>query len=428
MKSTFIGKEKNEASFRMDFSAEDFEVAVNKAYQSEKNKYPLDGFRKGKASRKLIEAKYGVDVFYEEAVNHLFSAAYPDAIEELDLSPVDSPTVSFDHIEKGKGLGMSIKVTVAPSVDVKDYKNIKIEKVDNTVTESDVEEELLALQKKHARMVVTEGPAQDGDSLIIDFEGYVDGEQFEGGTAERQPLILGSNTFIPGFEEQLVGCVPDEERDVTVTFPKEYQSNELAGKEATFKCKVHDIKRMELSALDDDFAVEASEFETLEELKQDIMKQLEKDALEKAENEMKNAMLVKLYEANEIDIPDIMVEDEVEEMVGELNRQLKVQGLDINKYMEYLNKDINEFKEDLKSDAYKKVKTRLLVEAVALAEELIVGEEDVNKELAIISKQYGIEADRLRDQISPETRIALEKDIKYRKAIDYMFENTVIEK
>ncbi len=428
MKSTFIGKEKNEASFRMDFSAEDFEGAVNKAYQSEKNKYPLDGFRKGKVPRKLIEAKYGGDVFYEEAINHLFSMAYPGAIKELNLSPVDSPTVSFDRIEQGKGLEMNIKVTVAPSVDVKDYKNIKIEKTDNTVEDGDVEKELVALQKKHARMIVIEEPAQDGDSLIIDFEGFADGEQFEGGSASRQPLILGSNTFIPGFEEQLIGCVPGEERDVNVTFPKEYQAEELAGKDATFKCKVHDIKRMELSPLDDDFAVEVSEFETLGELKQDIMERLKRDASEKAESEMKNAMLIKLYEANEIDIPDVMVENEIEEMVREFNRQLQAQGLDINKYMEYLNKDIEEFKKGLKDDAYKKVKTRLLVEAVAEAEELDVSEEDVNKEISIISEQYGIEPDRIRNQMSFETRIALEQDIKYRKAIDYMFENAVIEK
>lgn len=428
MKSTFIGREKNEVSFKMEFTAEDFEGAIVKAYQAAKGKYAIDGFRKGKAPRKLIEARYGEDIFYEDAINHLFSVSYPSAVEELDLSPVDRPAVDFDQIEAGKGFDVSVTVTVAPEVAVKDYKGVKVKKADDTVSGSDVENELKSLQKKHGRMVVTEGPAAEGDTVLIDYAGFSGDEQFEGGTAERQPLTLGSNTFIPGFEEQLAGAAAGEERDVKVTFPEEYHAPDLAGKEVVFKCKVHEIKRLELPEINDDFAVEASEFETLEELKKDLLEKLQKKAADRADYETKNSILEKVYEASEVDIPDVMVEDQIDEMMEEFNQQLQYQGLDLNKYFEYLNKDAKEFRNELKADAYKKVKTRLLVEAVAKAENLAADEEDVEKELSAMAGQYNMDAEKLRSLMGPEARQVLERDIKYRKAIDFMFENAVFEK
>lgn len=428
MKSTFIGREKNEASFKMEFTAEDFEGAIIKAYQAGKGKYSVDGFRKGKAPRKLIEARYGEDIFYEDAINHMFSESYPKAVEELNLSPVDRPSADFDQIAAGKGFEVRVTVTVTPQVSVKDYKGVEVKKADSTVTDSDVENELIALQKKHGRMIVTEDTAKEGDTLLIDYAGYVGDEQFEGGTAERQPLTLGSNTFIPGFEEQLVGAAVGEQRDVKVTFPEEYHSADLAGKEAVFKCNVHEIKRLELPALDDDFAVEASEFETFEELKADVTEKLKKKAFDRAEYETKNSILEKVYEANEIDIPDVMVEDQIDDMMNEFNQQLQYQGLDLNQYFQFLNKDPKEFRNEVKGDAYKKVKTRLLVEAVAAAENLGASEEDIESQLSDMASQYSMDVEKLRSIMGAEARLMLERDIKSRKAIDFMFENAKFEK
>ncbi|MDD2216744.1 MAG: trigger factor [Eubacteriales bacterium] len=427
MKSTFIGKETNEVSFTMDFTAEDFEAALVKAYHKNKGKYALDGFRKGKAPRKLIETKYGEDIFYEDAINQLFHEGYPQALDEMDIEPVDKPSVDFGEIDKEKGFSVTVKVTVVPEFEVKDYKGVQVAKVDTTITDKDVEKDLEALQKRNSRMIVIDGPAKEGDTLLIDYTGYVGEDVFEGGTAERQPLTLGSNTFIPGFEEQLIGAAVGEERDVKVTFPEEYHSEELAGKEAVFKCKVHEIKETELPPIDDEFAKEASEFDTLEELKQDIRTKLEKLAEEKAEYEIKNSILEKVYEANEVDIPDIMVEDQMDEMLQELDQQLRYQGLDLQKYLTYTNKEISQVRQEIREDAHKKVKSKLVVEAVANVENLLATEEDIEKELAAMAEQYKIEPEKLRGMLSENGLFYLEKDIKNRKAIDFMFENAVIE-
>jgi len=427
MKSTYISKVKNEVSFKMEFTAEDFEDAINKAYQNNKSKYAVDGFRKGKAPKKLIEAKYGSDIFFEDAINDLFADGYPKALDELNIEPVDRPSADFDKIEAGKGFSVTVKVTAVPEFTVKDYKGVKVEKKDFSVNEEDIEKELKSLQKRNSRMILVERPAKEGDTVLIDYAGFVGDEQFEGGTAERQPLTLGSGTFIPGFEEQLIGVAAGEEREVKVTFPEEYHSEDLAGKEAVFKCKVHEIKETELPEIDDDFAKDVSEFDTLEELKDQIREKLEKNAAEKAEYETKNAVLEKVYEANEIDIPDVMVEDQIDDMIREFDQQLRYQGMDIQKYFEYLNKDVKDFRDELKPDAYKKVKTRLVVEAVADAENLSATDEEVEKEMASMSEMYKIEPEKLKSMMNDENMTYLKKDIKNRKAIDYMFENAIIE-
>lgn len=427
MKSTYISKEKNEVSFKMEFTAEDFEDAINKAYQNNKSKYAVDGFRKGKAPKKLIEAKYGSDIFFEDAINDLFADGYPKALDEFNIEPVDRPSADFDKIEAGKGFSVTVKVTAVPEFTVKDYKGVKVEKKDFSVNEEDIEKELKSLQKRNSRMILVERPAKEGDTVLIDYAGFVGDEQFEGGTAERQPLTLGSGTFIPGFEEQLIGVSAGEEKEVKVTFPEEYHSEDLAGKEAVFKCKVHEIKETELPEIDDDFAKDVSEFDTLEELKNQIREKLEKNAAEKAEYESKNAVLEKVYEANEIDIPDVMVEDQIDDMIREFDQQLRYQGMDIQKYFEYLNKDVRDFREELKPDAYKKVKTRLLVEAVADAENLSATDEEVEKEMSSMSEMYKIEPEKLKSMMNDENMAYLKKDIKNRKAIDYMFENAIIE-
>jgi trigger factor len=276
-------------------------------------------------------------------------------------------------------------------------------------------------------MVLVDRPAQNGDTVLIDYAGFVGDEQFEGGTAERQPLSHGSGTFIPGFEEQLVGAAAGEERDVKVTFPEEYHSADLAGKEAVFKCKVHEIKEMEKPELNDEFAKDVSEFDTLEELKKDSREKLEKAAVSKVEYETKNAVLEKVYEANDVEIPDVMVEDQIDEMMQEFDQQLRYQGLDLQKYFEYLNKDPKEFRDEMRADAYKKVKTRLIVEAVADAEKLEATDEDVEAELKAMADQYKMEVEKLKELMKAENYAYVAKDIKMRKAVDFMFENAIVE-
>lgn len=427
MISTLVSKEKNQAKFTMEFTAEEFEKAVVEAYQATKGKYAVDGFRKGKAPRKLIETHYGEDVFFEDAINNMFSKAYPEALEMLSLDTVDRPFAEFDNIEKGKGFTVTITVTVRPEFTVKDYKGVKVAKVEHNITDEDVAKELEALQKRNSRMVLVDRPAQNGDTVLIDYAGFVGEEQFEGGTAERQPLALGSGTFIPGFEEQLVGAAVGEERDVKVTFPEEYHSADLAGKEAVFKCKVHEIKEMEKPELNDEFAKDVSEFDTLEELKKDSREKLEKAAASKAEYETKNAVLEKVYEANDVDIPDVMVEEQIDEMMQEFDQQLRYQGMDLQKYFEYLNKDPKEFREELRGDAFKKVKTRLVVEAVADVEKLEATDEDVEAELTAMADQYKMEVEKLKEFMKAENYAYVAKDIKMRKAVDFMFENAIVE-
>lgn len=427
MNSTLISKEKNLAKFTMEFTAEEFEKAVIEAYQATKSKYAVDGFRKGKAPRKLIEAHYGEDVFFEDAINNMFSKGYPEAIEKLGLDIIDRPSAEFDKVEKGKGFSVTITVAVKPEFTVKDYKGVKVAKVEHNITDEDVDKEIESLQKRNSRLVLVDRPAQNGDTVLIDYAGFIGDQQFEGGTAERQPLALGSDTFIPGFEEQLVGAVAGEDRDVKVTFPEEYHSADLAGKEAVFKCKVHEIKEMEMPELNDEFAKDVSEFDTLEDLKKDSREKLEKSAASKVEYETKNAVLEKVYEVNEVDIPDVMVEDQIDEMMQEFDQQLRYQGLDLKKYFEYLKKDPKEFREELRADAYKKVKTRLVVEAVADAEKLEAADEDIESELKAMADQYKMEVDKLKEALRPENYAMVAQDIKMRKAVDFMFENAIVE-
>lgn len=427
MKSTLVGREKNEVTFKMGFEAEEFESAVNDAYKASRHRYTVHGFRKGKAPRKLIESNYGSDVFYEDAINKLFSDNYIVALSELDIVPVNNPEADFGKIEDNKGFDVTIKVTVQPEVKVENYKGIKVSKADDSVSDEDVEKDLEAMQKRNSRMIVSDSPAKEGDTVLIDYSGFADDVQFDGGTAERQPLTLGSNTFIPGFEEQLIGAVVGEERDVKVTFPEEYHSDDLAGKEAVFKCKVHEIKETELPVIDDEFAKDVSEFDSLEELKADIRNKLEKIAKDKAEYETKNAVLEKVYEATEVDVPDVMVDDQIDEMVEEFKQQLRQSGLEFEQYLGYMGKDISQFREEVKQDAYKKVKTRLIVDAIAKAEEIEATEEDLEEELGRMSELYNMETDKLKGAMGLQGLAYLKQDVRNKKAIDLIYDNAIVE-
>ena len=424
MKATLISKENNVAKFTMEITAEEFENAVIKVYQSQKDKFTIDGFRKGKAPRSIIERKYGEGIFFEDAINNLFSLNYPMALDELKLDIVGGPEADFSEIKKGEGFTITVDVPVYPEFEVKDYKGIEIETVDIQVTDEDVETEIKNMAKKNARMIAVERPAQDGDTVLIDYEGWAGDEQFEGGTAERQPLKLGSGTFIPGFEEQLIGVSTGEEKDVTVTFPEDYHAENLAGKEAVFKCKVHEIKEEELPEIDDEFAKDAG-FDTLDEMKASKKEELEKAAAAKSENQMKNQVLEKVYEANDIDVPDSMGETEIDNMMNEFDQQLRAQGMDLQSYFKYLDMDPTEFRGQLKEDAYKKVKTRMLVTAVAEQEKFEATQEEIDTEIENMAKQYGLEADKIREMLGADNFGMIAGDIKVRKAMEFMYDSAV---
>ena len=425
MKSTLISKENNEAKFTMEFTAEEFEAAIIKVYQSQKDKFMIDGFRKGKAPRSIIERKYGEGIFFEDAINNLFSMNYPLALDQLDVDAIDHPKADFSELKKGEGFTVTINVTCYPEFEVKDYKGVEIETVNADVTDEDVEKELQNKAKVNARMVEVDRPAENGDTVLIDYEGWVGDEKFEGGTAERQPLKLGSGTFIPGFEEQLVGASKGEDRDVKVTFPEEYHAEELAGKEAVFKCKVHEIKEEELPEIDDDFVKDISDFDTLDEFKADLRSSLEKSAAAKAESQMKNSVIEKVFEANEIDIPDVMVESEIDSMMSEFDQQLRGQGMDLDTYFQYVGKTAEDFRKEVKEDAYKRVKTRMLISKIAEQENFEVSNDEINTELENMAKQYGLEADKLREMIGAENVGMIAGDIKIRKAVEFIYDNAV---
>ena len=426
MKSTFISKEKNETKFKMEFSAEDFEDAIIKVYQKEKEKFEIDGFRKGKAPRSLIEKKYGESVFFEDAINNLFSLQYPLALDEMEIDAIDYPRTEFGQVKKGEGFDITVTVTCYPEFEIKDYKGVEIEKISSEVTDEDVEKELQSMATRNSRMVEVERPAQDGDMVLIDYAGFVGDEQFEGGTAERQPLKLGSGTFIPGFEEQLIGASKDDDVEVKVTFPEEYHSEDLAGKDAVFKCKVHEIKEQEMPEIDDDFAKDVSEFDTLDELRTSKKEELVKAAEVRAENQMKNNVIEKVFEANEIDVPDVMVNSEIDSMMNEFDQQLRAQGMDMNGYLQYAGQDPSAFRETLREDAYKKTKTRMIVSKIADQEEFEVSDEEVKEQLEKMAQQYGLEVDKLAEMIGPENLGMISGDIKMSKAVDYMYENALI--
>ena len=426
MKSTFISKEKNEVKFKMEFTAEEFEDAIVKVYQKQKDNFQIDGFRKGKAPRSIIEKRYGETIFFDDAINNLFSLNYPLAMDELDLNVIDYPKTEMSQIKKGEGFDITVTVEVYPEFEVKDYKGVEIDRVPAEVTDEDVDKEISNMADRNSRMVEVDRPAQDGDTVLIDYAGFVGDEQFEGGTAERYPLKLGSGSFIPGFEDQLVGASKDEEVEVKVTFPEEYHSEELAGKDAIFKCKVHEIKEKEVPAIDDDFVKDVSEFDTLDELKASKKEELQKAAEARAEDQMKNSVIEKIFEANDIDVPNAMVEEEINSSLQQFDQQLRVQGMDLNTYIQYMGEDMESFRENIREDAFKKTKTRMLVAKIVDQEEFEVSEDEIKEYLEDMAKQYGMEVDKLVEAIGPQNIETVSGDLKMRKAIDFVYENAVI--
>ena len=426
MKATFISREKNDVKFTMEFTAEEFENAQIKVYQRVKDQFQIDGFRKGKAPRSIIEKHYGVGVFFEDAIDELFRENYGKTLNELGLEVIGSPAAEFSEIAKGQGFTATITVPCFPIVEVKDYKGVEIEKVEQEVKEEDVEAEIKALQRRNARIAIVERPAQEGDTVLFDYAGFVGEEQFEGGTAERQELKLGSGMFIPGFEEQLVGVAAGEDKDVEVTFPEEYHAPDLAGKAAVFHCHVHEVKEEQLPELDDEFAKDVSEFDTLDELKQSHKERLETYAQAASTSQMKDAALMKVVEANEVEVPAVMIEDEMDRMAGELDQQLRYQGLSLAQYMEFTGKSMDEFRTELRPDAERQVKTRIILMGIVEAEKIEVTEEELEEEIKVMAVQYQMTAEKVKELIGEDNLGFLKKDLQVKKAIEFIFDNAVV--
>jgi trigger factor len=426
MNATIVTKEKNEVKFKMEFTAEEFEQAVIKAYQESKDKFTVDGFRKGKAPRKVIETRYGSDVFFDDAVDKLFSSEYTKAIDQLELDVIDRPRVELGKLEAGKGFEATITVEVYPEFTVKDYMGVSIERIEEKVEDAQVEEEIKKLQQRNSRMISVERPVKEGDMVVLDYQGFVGEDTFEGGTAERYPLKVGSNTFIPGFEEQLVGVELGSDVEVKVTFPEEYHAEDLAGKEAVFKCHIHEIKEEEIPELNDEFAKDVSEWDTLEDLKKETKENLEKTAKAKSEDMMKNKVLEKIYEANEIDVPNAMVEEEMDAMMNEFDQQLKHQGLDLQKYFQYLNKDPGEFRQEIKEDAFKRVKTRMIIGKIAELEKIEATAEELDSQFELLGMQYQMDKEKVKELLGEGNTKLFEKDIQMKKAVELVYEKAQI--
>ena len=423
MKTVFVKREKNDVMFNMEFSAEEFENAQVKAYQANKGQFMIDGFRKGKAPRSIIEKKYGEGVFFEDALDELFRENYPKALNELNIEVIDSPRAEFTQLKKGEGFTATITVACFPIVEVKDYKGVKIDKIEREVKGDEIDNEIEQLQKRNARMVSVERKAETGDTVYFDYSGFVGDNQFEGGTAEKQTLKLGSGMFIPGFEEQLVGCKAEEDRDVKVTFPDEYHAKDLAGKDAVFHCHIHEVREEQLPELNDDFAQDVSEYDTLEELRAKTRERLEETAKQSCIAQMKDAAMEKVMEANEVEAPVTMVNDEIDRMINDFQQQLAYSGMRLDDYFKYTGTAMGELREQVRPDAEKSVKTRIVLMGIVGQEKLDVTDEEMEAELELMAKQYGVDVAQIKGMIGEDNLGYFKKDMQVKKAIDFVYDN-----
>lgn len=418
--------EGNMAKLTIEASAEDFEEAVEKAYQKNKGKMSIPGFRKGKVPRKIIEQMYGKDVFYEEAANILIPSAYAKAVDECTEEIVSQPSIEVVQLEVGQPFIFSAEVALKPEVTLGKYKGIEIEKTDTSVTDEEVDAAIERERETNARTIIVEDRAvKNNDMTVIDFEGFVDGVAFEGGKGENYPLTIGSGTFIPGFEEQLIGAELNKEVEVNVTFPEDYQAADLAGKPALFKCTVKEIKEKELPELDDEFASEVSEFETLEEykdsVKKDLAEQKEKDTKDKKEEKLVDAIIADAT----MDIPEPMITTQQRQMADDFAQRIQMQGLSIEQYFQFTGLTKAAFLEQMKPQAEKRIKSRLVLEAVAKAENLEASDDEYNEEVESMAKNYKMEVGKLTEMIGSFEEKAIREDICIRKAVDFVMEHAV---
>ncbi len=421
--------EKNLIKLTFEVSVKDFGDAMGRAYAKNAKKYSVPGFRKGKVPRSVIEKYYTEAVFYDDAINDVLPSAYENALKEADIEPAARPEIDVEEIKKGEPVVITALVTTKPDVKLGDYIGIKVNKIEHNVTDEDVDKDIEAARNKNARLVPADDKAvENGDVVTIDFAGSVDGVAFEGGTAENYDLEIGSNTFIPGFEEQLVGKKVDEDVDVNVTFPEEYHAPDLAGKAALFKVKIHEIKVKELPDLDDDFAAEVSEFETMADYRNSVKERLEKAAADRVKTETENAVIDKVTEGCEVEIPVAMINDRVEGMIQDFAQRLQYQGLDLKSYMQYTGNTMEGFKETFKPQAEKQLKTTLVLEAISKAEDVQVSDEDVDNRIAEMAKQYNMEVEKLKDLMQEKDIENLKEELAMTKVIDLLVSKAKISK
>ena len=415
--------EKNMAKLTIEVSAEELEKAIQGAYQKQKNRINIPGFRKGKAPRKMIEKMYGVGVFYEDAANALIPEAYSKALDECEETIVSQPSIAVTQLESGKPFIFTAEVALKPEVTLGEYKGVEVKKAEAVVTDEDVENELTAARKKNGRLIdVEDGAIEDGDNTIIDFTGYIDDKTFDGGAGTDYPLVIGSHSFIEGFEDQLIGKKKGETCDVNVTFPAEYHADELAGKPAKFVVTIKEVKRNELPELNDEFASEVSDFDTLDEYKADIRKKLQEKKEQDAKVENENNVIEKVVENAQMELPQPMVDTHAREMVENYARRLQSQGLNINDYMKYTGMTPEKLMEQMRPEAEKRIKTRLVLEKVVEVEHVEVSDEKLDEQLNEIAASYKLEGAKLKEMMGEREKEQIREDLKVQAAIDLLVE------
>ena len=421
-----VEKTKNANEIKLEITVEStrFDEAIKKVYFKSAKYFNIPGFRKGKAPMQIVEKYYGKEIFYEDAFNEVAQEALEEAIKENKLEVVSRPDIEVTQIEKGKDLIFTAVMQTKPEANLGKYKGIEIKKIEYNVSDKDIEHELGHMQEHNARLIsIEDRPVETGDIATIDFEGFVDGKAFEGGKAEGHELEIGSNTFIPGFEDQVIGMNIDEEKEIKVKFPDEYFSKDLAGKEAMFKVKVHEIKKKELPELDDEFAKDADEeVETLAELKEKTQKSLEESKKNEAENALREAVIEKATANAEIEIPEVMVETELDRMLQEFEQRLSMQGLNLELYFQFSGQDEAALKGQMKEDAEKRVRTNLVLEAIIATENLEVSDEEVNEEIAKMAEMYNMEVEQIKAALG--NLEGVKSDLAFRKAIEFLAENS----
>ena len=415
--------EKNMAKLTIEVPAEEFDAAIKNAYNKNKNKFSIPGFRKGKAPLAMLEKMYGAGIFYEDAANEVIYASYPKAAEESKEEIVSTPEIKVTQIEKGKAFIYEATVALKPEVTLGEYKGVEVKKAEAVVTDEDVENELTAARKKNGRLIdVEDGAIEDGDNTIIDFTGYIDDKTFDGGAGTDYPLVIGSHSFIEGFEDQLIGKKKGETCDVNVTFPAEYHADELAGKPAKFVVTIKEVKRNELPELNDEFASEVSDFDTLDEYKADIRKKLQEKKEQDAKVENENNVIEKVIENAQMELPQPMVDTQAREMVENYARRLQSQGLNINDYMKYTGMTPEKLMEQMRPEAEKRIKTRLVLEKVVEVENVEVSDEKLDEQINEIAASYKLEGAKLKEMMGEREKEQIREDLKVQAAIDLLVE------
>jgi len=427
MKATWEKIEKNLGVLEVEVEVERVTAALDKAFNKVVKKANVPGFRKGKVPRAIFESRFGVESLYQDAIDILLPEAYGEAVDETDIFPVDRPEVDVEQFAKGQPFIFKAKITVKPEVKLGEYKGLEVPVQKAEVTEEELDAELKRLQERHAELVVIEDEvAANGDITVIDFDGSVDGVQFEGGQAERHSLELGSNSFIPGFEEQVVGMGTGDVKDIEVTFPETYHAEHLAGKVAVFKVKLHEIKRKQLPALDDEFAKDVSEFDTLDEYKADLKQQLESRKQDELKGVRENAVVDKAAANAEIEIPEAMIESEVQNMVRDFDNRLRQQGMNMDMFLSFSGQTREDLQNQMKGDAEKRVRNNLVLEVIAKQENIEVSEEEINQELATMAEAYKRTPEEIRSILAANGSLSsLNEEISLRKTIDFLVSNSV---